>query len=101
MRGYEEIMTRKLKIVLTMLFYCLIFLPWIIFFLGVSGKEFFLISGFIYIIYAIIGMIFKLPIFNRHYVYKSVGFDESFGIRHYFGLACLLTLGIIFSYMGF
>ena len=73
-------MSKRLKIAFVFLFYFVmiglglsLFTPA---FVSSFNPDFiFRIWGIFFILYAVIGVAFKMPVFNRHYVYKGSGFD--------------------------
>ncbi|PKM73893.1 MAG: hypothetical protein CVU91_02270 [Firmicutes bacterium HGW-Firmicutes-16] len=59
-----------------------------------NGKITILIFGLFLIIYSVIGTVFKIPLFNRHYMYESFRFNDSFSVRQYFGFAIMFLFGV-------
>lgn len=57
--------------------------------------------GIYFFVYSVIGIVLKMPIFNRQYMYGSHGFDNSFGLRQYFGFAIMLLFGVMLILASF
>ena len=52
--------------------------------------------GILFIIYSIIGIIYKIPFFNNNYSIKE--FDSNFGIKHYILFVLLSLIGGFFLF---
>ena len=96
----------KLKFTFVVLFYILFLgltflLLTLTFLFSLPSRTIFLLEGLFFVVYSIFAICFKIPLFNRHYMYKSYRFDGNFGFRHYFGFSILIFLGMIFFLISF
>ena len=99
-------MSDKIKIFFVLLYYFAIVGIGFILFVPAFIPTFspfivFKIYGAFFILYSVLAIVYKIPVFNRHFIYKEIGFDTRFGSRHYFGFSIMIFLGIIFLYLGF
>lgn len=90
-------MSIKTKFFFVILYYLLFMgIPIFILKLGFPQKVCLVVYGCFLICFSIFSFIYKIPVFNRHYQYKGNGFDNSFGIRHYFAYTIQLFIGLVF-----
>lgn len=92
---------RSYKIVLIIIYYILICVIPLSGILIQRARALFLIEGIFLIVYAILGIVLKIPLFNRHYSFNSYGFDNRFGFRHYFAFAIMIFGGAILFTISF
>lgn len=97
----KQIDDRRFKMSLITTFYILLFTIAVSGLLTQKVRVLFLVEGIFLVVYSMLGVIFKIPLFNRHYILNSYGFDDRFGLRHYFAFSIMIFIGLILFFISF